>query len=98
MLTLAVMNATQAASRGGGRSPWIEIEKGYMQKLSKHKEPLLTTAAVSKWLRISGKTLNSWAESKQIPAVKTGNEWGFRESDLITWVKRQTQAVKKARS
>jgi len=68
-----------------------------MQKASKNKEPLLTTAAVSEWLRISEKTLRLWAESKRIPAVRMGEDWGFREGDLINWVKRQTQRSKKAR-
>jgi excisionase family DNA binding protein len=51
------------------------------------REPLLTTAAVSKWLGISTRTLCLWAECKEIPAIKVGRQWRFRESELADWLK-----------
>jgi excisionase family DNA binding protein len=50
------------------------------------REPLLTTAAVAKWLGISTRTLCLWAECKEIPALKLGRQWRFRESELSNWL------------
>jgi excisionase family DNA binding protein len=66
-----------------------------MTKLSKNDEPLLTAGAVSKWLRISEKTLGLWAESRKIPASRVDGEWRFRERALARWVKSQTHSGKK---
>ncbi len=68
-----------------------------MVKASHNREPLLTAEAVSKWLRISVRTVTEWAEAKKIPAVRDGGEWKFRESDLTDWVKKQTAKKKSAR-
>jgi excisionase family DNA binding protein len=54
--------------------------------LNKLREPLLTTAAVSKWLGVSTRTLCLWAECKEIPAIKIGRQWRFRESELASWL------------
>jgi excisionase family DNA binding protein len=51
------------------------------------REPLMTTAAVSKWLGVSTRTLCLWAECKEIPAIKVGRQWRFRESELATWLR-----------
>jgi excisionase family DNA binding protein len=59
-----------------------------MEKLSSNREPLLTTASVSKWLGVSTRTLCLWAECKEIPAIKIGRQWRFRESELATWLQR----------
>ncbi len=56
-----------------------------MENLTR-REPLLTTAAVSKWLGISTRTLCLWAECREIPAIKVGRQWRFRESELATWL------------
>ena len=56
------------------------MEKSYM------REPLLSTAAVSKWLGVSTRTLCLWAECKEIPAMKVGRQWRFRESELVHWL------------
>ena len=68
-----------------------------MAKLSTTKGDLLTTEIVSKWLRVSTKTLNRWAEGKEIPAVRVNGEWKFRENDLTDWVRKRTLAAKKSR-
>jgi len=57
-----------------------------MEKLTNNYEPLMTTAAVAKWLGISTRTLCLWAECKEIPAIKIGRQWRFRESDLAAWL------------
>jgi excisionase family DNA binding protein len=57
-----------------------------MEKTQNH-EPLMTTAAVAKWLGISTRTLCLWAECKEIPAIKIGRQWRFRESELSIWLR-----------
>jgi excisionase family DNA binding protein len=49
--------------------------------------PLLTTAAVAKWLGVSTRTICLWAECREIPAVKIGRQWRFREGELSTWLR-----------
>jgi excisionase family DNA binding protein len=60
-----------------------------MEKLlnNRNPEPLLTTSAVSRWLGIATRTLCLWAECKEIPAIKVGRQWRFRESELANWLK-----------
>jgi excisionase family DNA binding protein len=53
---------------------------------NKMREPLMTTAAVAKWLGVSTRTLCLWAECKEIPAIKLGRQWRFRESELANWL------------
>jgi excisionase family DNA binding protein len=56
-----------------------------MEKLS--STPLLTTAAVAKWLGVSTRTVCLWAECKVIPALKIGRQWRFREGELSSWLR-----------
>jgi excisionase family DNA binding protein len=66
-----------------------------MENFSSKREPLLTTAAVSKWLGTSTRTLCLWAECKEMPAIKVGRQWRFRESELADWLKSEdTSKVK----
>lgn len=58
-----------------------------MEKLTNNCEPLLTTAAVAKWFGISTRTLCLWAECKEIPAMKIGRQWRFREGELADWLR-----------
>lgn len=57
-----------------------------MEKLVNNREPLMTTAAVAKWLGVSTRTLCLWAECKEIPAIKIGRQWRFRESEVADWL------------
>jgi len=57
-----------------------------IQKLSSNPEPLLTTAAVAKWLGVATRTVCLWAECEEIPAVKIGRQWRFREGELREWL------------
>jgi excisionase family DNA binding protein len=59
-----------------------------MQKWLSNPEPLLTTAAVAKWLGIAPRTVCLWAECKEIPAIKIGRQWRFRESELGKWLQK----------
>ena len=44
--------------------------------------PLISTATVAQWLGISTRTVCLWAECGEIPAVKIGRQWRFREDEL----------------
>ena len=57
-----------------------------MEKLLSKREPLLTTAAVAKWLGVSTRTVCLWAECKELPAIKIGRQWRFREGELSNWL------------
>jgi excisionase family DNA binding protein len=60
-----------------------------MENLLNDREPLLTTTAVSKWLGISTRTLCLWAECGEIPAIKVGRQWRFRQRELADWLQDQ---------
>jgi len=53
---------------------------------SQQKVPFLSTAAVARWLGISPRTVCFWAECGEIPAVKVGRQWRFREEELQNWL------------
>jgi excisionase family DNA binding protein len=53
---------------------------------SEHKDPFLSTAAVARWLGISTRTVCFWAECGEIPALKVGRQWRFREEELRRWL------------
>jgi excisionase family DNA binding protein len=58
-----------------------------MQKVLSNREPFLTTAAVAKWLGIAPRTVCLWAECREIPAIKIGRQWRFREGELWEWLR-----------
>ncbi|HTS30917.1 MAG TPA: helix-turn-helix domain-containing protein [Bryobacteraceae bacterium] len=58
-----------------------------MDRPSTNREPLMTTAAVAKWLGISTRAVCLWAECKEIPAIKIGRQWRFRPDELSEWLK-----------
>jgi excisionase family DNA binding protein len=67
-----------------------------MEKMPNNREPLLTTEAVSKWLGLSTRTLCLWAECEEIPAIKVGRQWRFRQSEVADWLQsRDASTVKK---
>jgi len=53
---------------------------------SEQKGPFLSTAAVARWLGISPRTVCFWAECGEIPALKVGRQWRFREEELQRWL------------
>jgi excisionase family DNA binding protein len=57
-----------------------------MEKLLSSREPLLTTAAVARWLGISTRAVCLWAECKVIPAIKIGRQWRFRHEEVSEWL------------
>jgi len=59
--------------------------------------PLLSTATVARWLGISTRTVCLWAECGEIPAVKIGRQWRFREDELRRWLDRAQDKFLSAR-
>jgi len=58
----------------------------HVHKSLSRTEPLLTTAAVSKWLGIAPRTVCLWAECREIPAIKIGRQWRFHQEELRQWL------------
>jgi excisionase family DNA binding protein len=85
----SVENLLWKTNRQSARLP---KEKTLMEKLA-FNEPLLTTAAVAKWLGISTRAVCLWAECKELPAIKLGRQWRFRRDELSEWL-RSTNADK----
>jgi len=56
-----------------------------MEKVS-NAEPLLTTAAVARWLGVSTRAICLWAECREIPAIKLGRQWRFRREEISNWL------------
>ena len=50
------------------------------------RDPFLSTATVAKWLGVSARTICFWAECGEIPAMKIGRHWRFREEELRRWL------------
>lgn len=46
----------------------------------------LSTATVARWLGISPRTVCFWAECGEIPALKVGRQWRFREEEIRRWL------------
>jgi excisionase family DNA binding protein len=57
-----------------------------MDKLLSNSEIFLTTAAVARWLGISTRTVCLRAECNEIPAIKIGRQWRFRQDELREWL------------
>lgn len=55
---------------------------------------LLTTEDVAKWLGVAARTICLWAEGGQIPAVKIGRQWRFREQVIDEWLKTREAKAK----
>jgi excisionase family DNA binding protein len=64
----------------------ISMQNKFTDKLPFYREPLLTTAAVAKWLGISTRAVCLWAECKVIPAIKIGRQWRFRQEEIGQWI------------
>jgi excisionase family DNA binding protein len=52
-------------------------------------EPLLDCKAVAQLLGLHPKTVEKMARKKQIPAMRIGDLWRFRLSELDAWCKHQ---------
>ena len=57
-----------------------------------NREPFLTAATVAKFLGIAPRTVCLWAACKDIPAIKIGRQWRFRESEVLEWLRNPERA------
>jgi excisionase family DNA binding protein len=58
-----------------------------MEKSLSNYQPFLSTAAVAKWLGVSTRAVCLWAECKELPAIKIGRQWRFRQEELSEWLR-----------
>ncbi|MCP4602761.1 MAG: helix-turn-helix domain-containing protein [Proteobacteria bacterium] len=52
---------------------------------------LLNVKEVADFLRINVSTVYSWAQNGELPAIKIGRSWRFRQSDLEIWLEENRQ-------
>ncbi|MEA1911431.1 MAG: PTS sugar transporter subunit IIA [Spirochaetota bacterium] len=50
------------------------------------EDTILTIEEVSKYIKISERTIYDWAQKGDIPAGKLGNVWRFSKTDIDQWV------------
>lgn len=54
----------------------------------------LTTEEVLTYLKVTPRTIYRLIRTGELPAVRVGRQWRFRQSDLDAWLDRQaTQSV-----
>jgi len=53
-------------------------------------EEILTIDQTGKFLKVGKSTLYKMARNGKIPASKVGREWRFVKSDIIKWIKRNS--------
>jgi excisionase family DNA binding protein len=46
------------------------------------EERMLTTEEVARWLGIATRTVCTWAECSELPAIKVGRQWRFRREAI----------------
>jgi PTS system nitrogen regulatory IIA component len=61
-------------------------------------DTLLTLEEVSKYLRVSERTVKAWATSGKLPGGKLGGSWRFRQGDIQEWVNKQLTPHKHSRA
>lgn len=49
-------------------------------------DDILTVEEIAKYLKTTNETVIDWAEKKEIPAGKIGNQWRFKKSEVERWV------------
>ena len=61
-------------------------------------EKIYTLTEAAEYLRVSERTVLRWIKEtgdKQIPAVKIGGRWNFKESDIVAFVNRRSNTGNK---
>src|SRR5438477_6365785 len=56
-------------------------------------EPLVTAARAAELLKLHPKTVKRLAHAGELPAMKIGRVWRFRESSLDAWMSAQLQCL-----
>ncbi len=50
-------------------------------------KPFLSTREIANWLHVTPRTIRLWAELGEIPALRVGRQWRFRDQDVLSWAK-----------
>lgn len=58
-----------------------------VEESSQDFEPLLNVVEAAKLLRLHPRTVQEWAKSQSLPAIRLGKYWMFRKSDLDKWLR-----------
>jgi len=62
------------------------MSESAMEKPLLNGEPLLSTAALARWLGVSTRAVCLWAECREIHAIKIGRQWRFRQDEIRDWL------------
>ena len=65
-----------------------------MNLMAKRLDELMTVAEVAAYLRVKPLTIYRLVERGQMPGIKVGDLWRFKERDLERWLERQKRTVK----
>ena len=57
------------------------------------QERYLTADQTAVYLKVCRETVYRLAKAGQMPAVRVGHQWRFRERDLLAWLSRQDLAA-----
>ena len=60
-----------------------------MSKRTVERE-ILTIGQVAAYLQVTERTIYRLSQSKKIPAFKVGGMWRYSQTDIDSWIKRQT--------
>lgn len=55
------------------------------------EDRLLTTTEVAKWLGIAPRTVCTWAECNELPAIKVGRQWRFCRGAVAKWLEQSNR-------
>jgi excisionase family DNA binding protein len=55
---------------------------------------MLTTEQVAKWLGIAPRTVCTWAECSELPAIKVGRQWRFHRREVSEWLERRSSLTR----
>ncbi len=56
-------------------------------------EPLIDANAAARILAVSAKTVKRMADRGEIPALRIGNRWRFRASELDEWMRSKLRST-----
>jgi excisionase family DNA binding protein len=59
-------------------------------------DPLMSVRDLAEYLNVNISTVYQWSQRGQIPAMKVGNLWRYRRSDIEEWLNgRRSPAVER---
>jgi excisionase family DNA binding protein len=61
------------------------------------QDRILTVDQVAELVSVSAYTVRQWARDGQIPALRLGKYWRFRESSIRDWLAAQERPTRRSR-